>query len=494
MPFEEPVRSNQSVPGTGGKPGFDDRVFLVGLFFLQLAIFVGLFAFKGYWLDEVLTLDFTGGSLADLFRNCARDLHPPGYFLLVWLWQRAVPVSEYSLRLVSVIISLPTVPLLYVLVRKVSGRGPALWSCLFLTLSAFHEQFAAQARMYSGLEMFAVLSTLLLVWAEDRCESRRVHWGYAAALAGCIYFHYFGFFVLAAHGLYLLLRDGRAFWRRWTLTYAAALLFVMPCLAMIPGQITGGASGWIQEMQPRGATYHFIADTFFYYVAGEWHSYYSPIAALAMLYLIVPCLAFGIWAAVARRGADGRFPQSGVIPVVLIVPVYSVMTISQIKSIYMPRYLMEIVPFYFALYGIAISLIPRAGIRRVCGTAIAVYLAVSLVLFSRTLPLNDWQQAMKTFKQIVPKERLGEFGVYYIDPRDFPCLDYYMRCGKPEYDVTARRFVPEEFRAKPGWPPFLCIATRAPFDGAGVPSRYKIADVRPFKGAVLSFYRLQPGP
>lgn len=469
----------------------DDRGIIACLIVLQIAIFAAFFAFKGFGLDEIMSLVYTDGSIRDIYEGLRRDAHPPGYLLLLWGWEHLVPISEYSIHLFSLLLSLPTIPLLYVLVRRLVNRTAALWACLFMTLSAFNAEFSAQARMYSVFEMLTVLSTLLLVVADEDPKSKRAAWGYALAMAANFWMHYFTIFVIASHVLYLLLRGRLSQWRRWLPVFAAIAVLSLPGLVLLPGQMSAATYDWIERTQPAGARAHFILDTFNYFVFGDWHPLERPVHTLSMMYMTIPCLAAGIAAALGRRSGERRFPAAGILPLMLIAPIYLVFTASQRSSIFMPRYMIMTVPFFFALFGIAVSLIPNRMARRACGLLVAAHLAACLVLAAPGVPRVDWKNAIRAIQEAVPPERLADFKVFSHDAIDFKCVQYYMLHGKPEFAKVQLVMLPfgDYSRMKPeDMPKYLCAITRQRLDGAALPPGYTLVQVRPFNGCYVTFF------
>ncbi|MCE5228069.1 glycosyltransferase family 39 protein [bacterium] len=469
----------------------DDRGILACLILLQVAVFFTMFAFKGFGLDEILSLNFTDGSIGDLFADLSLDSHPPGYFLLLWAWRRVFAVNEYSVHLLSLLLSLPTIPLLYVLVRKVMDRKAALWSCLLLAVSAYQGEFAAQARMYGALETLTVLSTLLLVVAEERPGSKRAAAGYAVSMAACIYIHYFGFFVLASHALYLLVRGEIRRWRRWLAVYAGVSVAILPCLVMLPGQLAAGTYNWVNQTQAAGARFHYILEMLNYNVFGDWHELIGPIPTLTMMYIVIPCLAVGVVATLRRRAGDGWFPQAGILPIMLIAPIYLVLTVSQAKSIFMPRYLIETLPFLVTMFGVAIATIPLRAVRRGCGFALAIYFFALTAVASASVPRIDWKNAVGTIQKTVSPEHLGDFSVFCHDRLDYLCVQYYVLHGRQEYAQVRLVVVPrgDYRRVKAGdLPRNLCTVTRQPFDGTGLPPNYALVQVHPLRGCWVSFF------
>src|SRR5439155_562386 len=118
-------------------------------------------------------------------------------------------VSEHCrrtrLRLPSELAAIATIPLLYLLARRLYSHHIGLLASALGAASPFWIWHAQEARMYSFLVLFGTTATLGLVYA---VEDRRIWvWVLFTLATGLgIYFHYFAFAVLAAHLVYVLIR------------------------------------------------------------------------------------------------------------------------------------------------------------------------------------------------------------------------------------------------------------------------------------------------
>ncbi|HHQ49187.1 MAG TPA: hypothetical protein ENK19_09950, partial [Acidobacteria bacterium] len=130
------------------------------------------------WLDEILTWQFTGGTLDHLLRAVARDVHPPLYFLGVWLWRRLFGVTGAGLRGYGVIWSAVAVVALMLLIRELgAARRVALVAGFLLALSPLDIYYAQEARPYVQAGALAVVSTwLLAAWWRRRSAARSWPW------------------------------------------------------------------------------------------------------------------------------------------------------------------------------------------------------------------------------------------------------------------------------------------------------------------------------
>lgn len=180
------------------------------------------------WIDEAHSVEFAGMPSAWLvILNCAvRDAYPPLYFLLLHAWMK-LGTGEAWLRTLSMALHLASIPLAYLVGRRlVSARAGVMASAL-LALSPFHAAFAREIRMYSMVEFLSLASVWgMLSWIQD--QSKR---GWAIMLAAgvaLIYTQFMGGLLLVCEGAWLWgMRRDRTVRRgaiRWALL--TALLFL----------------------------------------------------------------------------------------------------------------------------------------------------------------------------------------------------------------------------------------------------------------------------
>ena len=152
--------------------------------------------------------DATYQHTPSLFQAAAADVHPPGYLLLLHEWIARFGTDTVVLRIPSELAAIATIPLLYLLARRLYSHHIGLLASTLGAASPFWIWHAQEARMYSFLVLFATAATLGLVYA---IEDRRI-WGwvlFTLATGFGIYFHYFAFAVLAAHLVYVGIRASR---------------------------------------------------------------------------------------------------------------------------------------------------------------------------------------------------------------------------------------------------------------------------------------------
>ena len=170
------------LPALAGKPLWYDEAFAI------------LLSAKGPTAMVQATLSPEGG--------VAADVHPLGYYLLLWEWGRIFGTSLLAMRSLSVLIGLGLVGLTYLGGRAIFGPRLGTWIGGLAALSPFQVHYAQEIRMYGLLALELVAAATLF-----RAAVREGGW-----------LRWIGFSVLAAAAQY---------------THALAALFLVP-LALIP--------------------------------------------------------------------------------------------------------------------------------------------------------------------------------------------------------------------------------------------------------------------
>lgn len=119
---------------------------------------------KGLWLDETVSVWLANQNVGDMLQWIARiDPHPPLYYLLLHPWLALTGDAPYDARLLSALFGTGTIPIIYLIGKRLSGTVVGLAAALFLALSPFNIYFAQEARMYSLLAFNAAVAIYALV-------------------------------------------------------------------------------------------------------------------------------------------------------------------------------------------------------------------------------------------------------------------------------------------------------------------------------------------
>ena len=179
------------------------RVAVAGLTALTAAF---LFARLTVWPpheDETLALFAGRGSVGQLIRTVLGERGgAPLHFLFAWVITHTGG-GLVELRLVSTIFAVASVPLIAVLVARLTDRAVAVVATAIVVPSWMLLFHGIYGRMYSMFLFTSTLSYIALVRALER-RGRRAWLLWAFAMLACIATHPYGALVLGSQGLYVL--------------------------------------------------------------------------------------------------------------------------------------------------------------------------------------------------------------------------------------------------------------------------------------------------
>jgi uncharacterized membrane protein len=119
--------------------------------------------FQPLWWDEGYSVWFATHPMPELLALTAADIHPPLYYALLRGWIGAFGPGPNALRLFSVFIGTVTIPVIYVVARRMLTLRVAWLATFLLAISPLHIYYSQEVRMY-GLAMLLGLGALLAGW------------------------------------------------------------------------------------------------------------------------------------------------------------------------------------------------------------------------------------------------------------------------------------------------------------------------------------------
>ena len=123
-----------------------------------------LLAKNGLWLDEAFSVWLVNHRVADMLEWIIRiDSHPPLYYLLLHSWVALKGDTPYYTRLLSALFGTATIPVIYLIGKRMSGAMVGLSAAVLLAFSTFNIFYAQEARMYTLLMFNASVAIYALV-------------------------------------------------------------------------------------------------------------------------------------------------------------------------------------------------------------------------------------------------------------------------------------------------------------------------------------------
>ncbi len=195
---------------------------------------------QSIWVDEAFSIKYA--HLYDQLtgQDLINNLHGPLHALVLHFWAMIFGKSVLALRFPSLLISIATIPVFWLMARARWGSSVAWTGTVLLSLSPFHIWYAQEVRNYAFLFFMAVL---------NEYHFTRLRQG--GATAGRLLLYGFSllfgflsnlamFFILIPQGLGLLgLRrnctdTGEIETRRWRTPIRVSLIWVLVALALSP--------------------------------------------------------------------------------------------------------------------------------------------------------------------------------------------------------------------------------------------------------------------
>lgn len=138
----------------------------IALAFLAIAAlcavmaYVGLSA-SGYWIDELFSLFILdhGGGQAEVLRRALTDTHPPLFYFLAYPWTQLFGTSETGARSLSATLLVASLPLLFVILRRIYSLRAAAFG---VAVAASSKLFFEQTHNVRNYPLAVLLSTGLL--------------------------------------------------------------------------------------------------------------------------------------------------------------------------------------------------------------------------------------------------------------------------------------------------------------------------------------------
>jgi len=173
-----------------------------------LVIFVALLlriyniSSESLWVDELQLLNVARLSPGSLIEASTKDTHPPLYSLFIHYWIKIAGDTEFALRFPSVLFSMGSIFILYLIAKNISDHKTALYAVVLTAISYFQVHYAQEARNYALALFLGLVTIYLMVLLINR-------WHFISAIAYVIsavlllYTHFLGLFVLFAQQIFI---------------------------------------------------------------------------------------------------------------------------------------------------------------------------------------------------------------------------------------------------------------------------------------------------
>jgi mannosyltransferase len=159
---------------------------------------------QSFWSDEAITVLLTRMDFRGLLSTISTtESTPPVYYLLAWVWTKALGDGEVGLRSLSALAGVATVPVAYLGGAALLGRRVGVAAAALVAVSPPLVWYSQEARSYALAVLLVAASFAAFAYAlREPTAPVLAVWATTSALACCT--HYFAAFVVGAEAVWLL--------------------------------------------------------------------------------------------------------------------------------------------------------------------------------------------------------------------------------------------------------------------------------------------------
>lgn len=358
---------------------------------------------KSFWTDEGASFVITHQNWAGFWHTIfTHEANATLYYFILHFWLH-LGNSEFVIRVLSVLAGVATIPVIYLVGRRLYDQRTGLLATALLAAHPSHLAYSQEARGYSFVVLFASLSVYFFARVVEKSSAYYFLW-YALTTVLAVYCHSFAALVIAAQLASLAFLPAEKIpWRGLLLSLAAVALFSTPLLLIIAGQ-NQGQWAWLPKFSTREFS-HLMT-----FLTGNGVRFF--------LYLLFWAAAASDWA--RRSGWKEKSSQSwrgALLLAWLLVPIAIVSIAALTRPILAPRFLIFCIPAGALLAARGFLVLPERKLATAVLLFLMAFSAASLRTYYRT-PKEDWRGAAQF---VLSTARPGEPIVLW----DSPAFSYY---------------------------------------------------------------------
>jgi mannosyltransferase len=372
-------------------------------------------AAKSFWFDEGVSVAIARLDWYNFVRILwRREANMSLYYLLLHFWLH-FGGSEFFIRSLSVLFAIASVPVIYLLGRRLIGSRVGLIAAALLAVNAYHVQYSQDARSYSLMVFLCLLSSLYFLKCLSE-PSRRNQFFYIVSSTLAVYAQFFSLLLMIAQWLSFKMLDRAQASRRTRNDWRWIALLVSPVLAFIATTGTGPLR-WVQ--------YPSLKDVWVFalHLTGNGGPWLLILCVASCLAALLP-----VWRTRRLRRAPWDAWRYHFLLCWLIFPIALILALSLVKPLFVPRYFIFCLP--------ALLLLVACGIACLRPVLMAPALLLVLVLsFSGTIGYykkdvdiqrDDWRAATR---YLLDHAQSGDALLFHVPMGRMPYEFYHSVLG-----------------------------------------------------------------
>ncbi|MCJ7805506.1 glycosyltransferase family 39 protein [Patescibacteria group bacterium] len=394
------------------------KLLLTGI--IILGIVLRLLAInQSLWMDEAISaLAIKGHSFLGLITKFAPgDTHPPLFYFILKFWSLIFGYSEISLRLPSVILGATTIPVVYLIGKRLAGEKVGIFSALLIATSGLHVYYSQEARMYA-LSTFAV-SLAIYFFLKIGQNAKKADWfifSLSLLLVGVS--DYLPLFAIAALWIWgFLLKKHWSWWKSFLLAHVPLIIFLSLWEPIFRAQSLGTRNyllafpAWASVLGT--ASFQSLSLVWIKFVLGRIS--FSPNILYGFIVLLAS-IAF----VVGLFNSLKKYKEALIIWLWLIVP----LVLAFVGAIFIPGFsyfrLLFILPAFYILLAFGLSN-KKYGYVFLSSAVIFNLIFTGIYLFDQNFWREDWRSAVS----FVDKKANGDEPILMVYPEPFTPYQWY---------------------------------------------------------------------
>lgn len=358
-----------------------------GLFGVVLvaAVISGPLLVESAYYDEMWTLSAMGEETFGGFWRAHQVSDPPAalapiYFVLLWGWLKVVGFGVGAARAFSFLCGLMTIPLVYLIGRRVHSDAAGLVAAGFAAVSLMHVHYSVEIRMYALTMVLALGSVWTLLRVHDAPTRSRLA-AHVMVNALLVWTHLFAAALLPVQLLFLIAARGwGAALRRWLTAHVALGVLLVGWVVWQWSAAADDVASWFTP-----PTWRELANAFVVYGGGRYTNWDPSVRLPWGLSLDVVLLgALILLGAIGARRLS--LPAAMLLVGWAVLPALLIFVESVLfRPVFVYRYALYSGFALWLLAGVGVATLPRAGWRWAAGVFVAALFCYQLLVIRMPL-------------------------------------------------------------------------------------------------------------
>lgn len=221
---------------------FPPQLLYAGLCLAIFAIWSYHLTSRALWWDESFSIGLALKPIPLLLTEAVQDVHPPAYYLLLRGWLLTIGPTAWSMRLFSLFLAVPLLPLAMVCGRRWGSPAAGASAGVLVGLAPFVLHHVREVRMYSlGLTLTLLAFYLYAQLLQPKKQPLTLWLAYGFTLWLGLLTHYLFALVPAGQALGLISQSWHTpvAWRKWLAVAGGVGIASWPWLGLAQTQLAG---------------------------------------------------------------------------------------------------------------------------------------------------------------------------------------------------------------------------------------------------------------